>query len=140
MPKWVYDKYKAEQVPVALHDMNTTVNIPLLRFRAKAGCLSYSSRDGIIGLRAGLKKMFAKRNFDPVASGNSINRFREEQVKAENADGKYHKQAGGRELKISQEKGAEIKKKMEARWERGGKVATPTSRRGQILGTKKARP
>ena len=122
MPRVFYEKHNDHSIPVALRDVNTMVNMPLLRFRATAGCLSWTTRDGTSGLETGLLKMFAKRKFDPVANGNSTRRFRDllpfeqEQVKAENADGRYEKQAGDR--RISPEKRAELQKRREERWAR----------------------
>ncbi|KAL2036926.1 hypothetical protein N7G274_010351 [Stereocaulon virgatum] len=122
MPRVLYELHNDHHIPVALRDVNTMINMPLLRFRATAGCLSWTTRDGTSGLKTGLLKMFAKRGFDPVANGNSTRRFRDllpfeqDQVKAENADGRYEKQAGNR--KISPEKRAELQKRKEARWAR----------------------
>jgi hypothetical protein len=122
MPRVFYEMHNDHRIPIPLRDVNTMVNMPLLRFRATAGCLSWTTRDGTSGLKTGLLKMFAKRNFDPVANGNSTRRFRDllpfeqEQIKAENADGRYVKQAGDR--RISPEKRAELQKKREERWAR----------------------
>ena len=94
--------YRDQKGRTTLGTPNARVNMPMGRFRLKAGCQSWSSpRDGTHGITAGLLEFYAGHDFDPV-SGNSTRNFgrdlytwERDQVKLKNV-GQFGSRAGRR--------------------------------------------
>ena len=104
MPRWYWQKPGDPQTLRQISSANAMVNMPLQRFRQKAGCLTWADRCGSDELELGLKNLLnstavgrqciaanSMRGF-----GRDLNGAERLLVKQGNADGKYLRNAGDR--------------------------------------------
>ena len=104
MPRWYWQKPGDPQTLRQISSANAMVNMPLQRFRQKAGCLTWVDRGGSDELELGLKNLLnstavgrqclaanSMRGF-----GRDLNGAERLLVKRGNADGKFLKNAGDR--------------------------------------------
>lgn len=109
MPRQIQRKKEGKFYVKDLGTKNTHVNMPMQRFRDRAGCIAGARREGSKEIFQGLLKFFRHHGFDPVESGSSrgfgrnLKPWERDEVKLGNA-GNYSKRAGRRALPEKQRK------------------------------------
>ena len=104
MPRWYWQKPGDPQTLRKISIANAMVNMPLQRFRKKAGCLAWADRGGSDELELGLKNLLSSTAVGrQCIAANSMRGFGRDLngaerllVKRDNADGKFLKNAGDR--------------------------------------------
>ena len=109
MPRRIQRKKEGNFYVKDLGTKNTHVNMPMQRFRDRAGCIAGARREGSKEIFQGLLKFFSHHGFDPTESGSSrgfgrnLKPWERDEVKLGNA-GNYSKRAGRRALPEKQRK------------------------------------
>ena len=71
MVRFTNEAVDGEVQRVALPDKNATINMPMQRFRDRAGCIAWSKRPGSDVLRAAVINLMLTEDFDPTITGST---------------------------------------------------------------------
>lgn len=115
-----------------LPDKNVVINMPMQRFRDRAGCVSWTKRQSSSTLRDGILALMRSHGFDPVLA-NSIEGFgrdltvQEQQEVKKGSKGKFLHKAGKRRLPDDVRRQREDKEKSKSNKRTAPAVAGPST-------------